>query len=88
MSLTFTNKETYLAWRAKWRAEYAKLSETIHMCKQRQNHSSREFYRKQAREMLEVRKASKLEAQRQYLAAKAAQELAASAPPQAQPQAA
>lgn len=28
-SFTFTNKETYLAYRAEWKAKYAALSETI-----------------------------------------------------------
>jgi hypothetical protein len=85
MSITFTNKETYLAWRTKWRAKYAKLSETIRECKRDRNRSGREFYRRQACGMMEVRKASKVEAQRQYLAAKAERELAASAPTLAAP---
>lgn len=87
MTITFTNKETYLAWRAEWRAEYADLSQTIRQCRIDRDRSGREFYRTRAREMMEVRKESKIEAQRQYLAAKAAREQAASAHLPAQPQA-
>jgi len=82
MKITFTSKETYLAWRAEWRAKYADLSQTIRQCRIDHDRSGREFYRTRAREMMEVRKESKVEAQRQYLAAKVARELAASAHPQ------
>jgi hypothetical protein len=87
MKITFTSKETYLAWRAEWRAKYAELSKTIRQCRIDHDRSGREFYRTRAREMMEVRKESKVEAQRQYLAAKAARELAESAHSQPEPQA-
>lgn len=83
MKITFTNKETYLAWRAEWRAKYADLSQTIRQCRIDHDRSGREFYRVRAREMMEVRKESKIEAQRQYLAAKAAAAQAAQAQPAA-----
>lgn len=111
---TFTNKETYLAYRSEWKAKYAEISETIRNKKWMQKEYSRacnkahkttngkwpDYYnqirelvkqnprlvhleekykndgrwleklRKQATEMLEELKAARLEAQRQYLAAK------------------
>jgi ferredoxin-thioredoxin reductase catalytic subunit len=78
----FKNKEEYLAWRAAWRAEYQALSESIR--EQKCNRKDRDpairssaqcfcwRYRQEAAALLETRKRSKLEAQRQYLAAKAA----------------
>lgn len=86
MTLTFTNKETYLAWRTEWRAQYAELTQTIRQCRIDHDRSGREFYRVQARKMMEVRSESKVEAQRQYLAAKAALEPAVPAPLQVQSQ--
>lgn len=84
MKITFNSKETYLAWRSKWRAEYASMSKTIRQCRIDHNRSGREFYRIQARALMEVRAESKVEAQKQYLLAKAAQEQAAGALAQAQ----
>jgi len=86
MKITFNSKETYLAWRTQWRKEYADLSQTIRQCRIDHDRSGREFYRTRAREMMEVRKESKVEAQRQYLAAKVARELAESAHPLPEPQ--
>lgn len=84
----FTNKEEYLAWRAEWRAQYAQLTQDIREHKlQRKDRdpatrSSAQYYcwkcRKEATELLELRKKSKVEAQRQYLAAKAAAVVTAS----------
>lgn len=78
----FNNKEEYLAWRAEWRAQYAQLTQDIREHKlQRKDRdpatrSSAQYYcwscRKEATALLELRKKSKIEAQRQYLAAKAA----------------
>lgn len=33
MELNFTNRETYLAWRANWRSQYKELSENIRSLK-------------------------------------------------------
>jgi hypothetical protein len=78
----FTSKEEYLAWRAEWRAQYAQLTQDIREHKlQRKDRdpatrSSAQYYcwscRKEATALLELRKKSKIEAQRQYLATKAA----------------
>lgn len=40
-TFTFTNKETYLAYRAEWKAKYAALSETIREKKWMQKEYSR-----------------------------------------------
>lgn len=79
----FKNKEEYLAWRAAWRAEYQALSESIREQKRLRKEASDASirssaqcfcwrYRQEAAALLETRKHSKLEAQRQYLAAKVA----------------
>jgi hypothetical protein len=107
---TFNSRETYLAYRSNWKAEYKKTSSNIRALtlaiKEDQRYPvmdikegkllrgnipaqaqarldsaptfplrgfiySRECYRAQAKEMLEELKAAKVEAQRQYLAAKA-----------------
>lgn len=77
----FTNKTEYLAWRTEWRAKYAELSENIRQ--QKLNRKDKDpmirssaqcfcwSYRQEATVLLEIRKNSKVEAQRQYLAAKA-----------------
>lgn len=77
----FTNKETYLAWRAAWKKAYAQLAEEIREHKRDMRDKDpmvraggqwrRHAARKKAAYMIEVRKNSKIEAQRQYLAAKA-----------------
>ncbi len=83
MNLPFNTKAEYLAWRTQWKANYAALSETIRQHKtdrkdkdsairsmaQGQHH----VCRRRATQMLEERKASKEQAQRLYLAAKAAE---------------
>lgn len=79
----FTNKAEYLEWRAAWRAHYALMAEEIRECKQLRKtapdpedrgHAQyrRQQLRAEAAGLMEIRKNSKLEAQRQYLAAKAA----------------
>jgi hypothetical protein len=78
--MKFTNKETYLAYRSNWKSEYNELSKQIRALRTETRESghqitSSEFYelyklREKATAMLEERKASKVEAQRQYLAAK------------------
>jgi len=96
-TFTFTNKETYLAYRSNWKAEYKQLSQQIRdykfmnwfmslrlperitpqnqarFDKLKAQYGSRFYYieplKAKARQMLEERKASKVEAQRQYLAA-------------------
>ena len=81
MKFTFTNKETYLAYRSNWKATYNKLSQEIRALKVSINETQREKgyagsmqyqllkLRKQATAMIEERKASKIEAQRQYVLA-------------------
>jgi len=78
----FTNKEEYLAWRAEWRAQYAQLTQDIReykLLRKDRDPASRSHAkyrcwacRKEATALLELRKKSKIEAQRQYLATKAA----------------
>ncbi len=41
LALTFTNRETYLAWRANWRATYKALSAEIREGKQAQANAFR-----------------------------------------------
>jgi hypothetical protein len=72
MTLPFNTKETYLAWRARWRKDYADLSQTIRECKTCCNRSGREFYRINARQQLDIRAQSKIQSQACYLAAQAA----------------
>jgi hypothetical protein len=84
----FTTKETYLAWRAAWKALYAGLTVDIQQLKRDRKEGGPETrssaqwqlalrYRPKARGLLELRKQSKEEAQRQYLAAKAPTQAAA-----------
>lgn len=82
MKLTFTNKETYLAYRSEWKANYKELSQLIRETKHdiREAMRAKEYagsmqysllkMRAQATAMLEELKLAKQEAQRQYLAAK------------------
>lgn len=78
-NIQFNSKETYLAYRSEWKAEYKRLSkeireERIQIRSQRGIESIQYWYlkglREQATAMLEERKASKVEAQRQYLQAR------------------
>lgn len=82
-TFTFTTKETYLAWRADWKAEYAATSETIRATKKAINQQHREQgYAKsadwrtlfssvrKANELLGTLISAKEEAGRQYHAAK------------------
>lgn len=85
---TFNSKETYLAYRSEWKAEYKQLSQIIRGLKvdikeaQHNNEyaggmqSSLISWKKNATAMLEELKEAKQEAQRQYLAAKAQLQLA------------
>jgi hypothetical protein len=78
--MKFTNKETYLEYRSNWKSEYNTLSKQIRVLKATVRESGhqitwtefRELYQLKAKAtaMLEERKESKVEAQRQYLAAK------------------
>jgi hypothetical protein len=80
-TFTFTNKETYLAYRSEWKANYKNLSQEIRTLKadiretqQAKGYAGSMQYRllklrDEATAMIEERKASKVEAQRQYLAA-------------------
>jgi hypothetical protein len=82
----FTNRETYIAWRAEWRAQYKNLSAQIRTKKvelktafQANNYDAAYKLQRQipmlrdmATSMLETRKESKELAAAQYLAAKAA----------------
>lgn len=81
----FTNKEEYLVWRAAWRENYKALSQQIRETKQ-ERHTTKDAHtrawssyqcyclRLKAKAQMEIRENSKVEAQRQYLAAKAAME--------------
>lgn len=76
----FTNKAEYLAWRNAWRKHYALLTTEIREEKKRRKspdaseRGSAQYtcwrYRQEATRLLELRKQSKVEAQRQYLATK------------------
>ena len=78
--MKFTNKTEYLAWRAQWRKDYAKLTKTTQKYKQQRKDkdpSTRSMAqmwcaicRKKAGLALEERKQSKILAQQQYLAAR------------------
>lgn len=80
---TFNSKETYLAYRSNWKAQYKALSQQIRETRHdiREAQKNRKYaggmqyaalkLRKQAAAMLEELKEAKLEAQRQYLASKA-----------------
>ena len=82
----FTNKAEYLTWRSQWKAEYAALSNEIREAKKdRKSKDKNEqscaqvecwLLRKKANAMLKKRKESKVQAQAQYLAAKAAPQTA------------
>lgn len=84
----FVNKDSYLAWRTAWKEAYARLSAEIKEHKKDRKsdpdpivrsfaQGSAAIKRKRAAYLLEVRKESKLEAQRQYQAAKAKTAVAA-----------
>jgi len=78
----FNNKETYLVYRSEWKANYTQLTKEIRALKAeiRQPNCnitwvdarSLRDYKATATAMIEERKASKVESQRQYLEAKAA----------------
>ena len=82
-TFAFNSKETYLAYRSNWKAQYNELSQQIRELKSdiRQTQQAKEYagsmqyelikLRARATFMLEQRELSKQEAQRQYLAAKA-----------------
>ena len=78
----FTSKESYLTWRTAWQAHYAELTKAIRAQKHLRSHTAEAearstaqcwcyLLRRDAVALLEKRKWSKLEAQRQYQAAKA-----------------
>lgn len=79
---TFNSKETYLAYRSNWKAQYKNLSNEIRQTRAdiREAQRNREYaggmqyaalkLRKQATAMIEELKEAKAEAQRQYLASK------------------
>ena len=75
----FNTKETYLAYRSNWKAEYNTLSEDIREQKRyirsQSTPSGDDYYalrtmKERATEMLEERIDSKVKAHQQYLAAK------------------
>ena len=78
--ITFTNKTEYLAWRQQWKAEYKNLSNQIRLLKAsiREGMRNRCYVgglqnelrdlRAEATQMIELRKQSKIEAQKQYVA--------------------
>lgn len=67
MNNKFTNKQEYLAYRSAWKAEYEKLSNEIRKYRGSWTHIGLKL---KATDMLEERKLSKIEANRQYLEAK------------------
>lgn len=79
-TFTFTDRASYLAYRAEWKAEYRELSEEIRETRRAIKTSSgdrrsvlqseKARLRKQANRMMMSLAAAKEEAQRQYLAAK------------------
>ena len=83
----FTNKAEYLTWRSQWRAEYAALSNEIREAKKDRKSKYKNEQscaqvtcwqlRIKAAKMIAKRKESKVLAQSQYLAAKAATRQAA-----------
>lgn len=87
----FTDRETYKRYASEWKAEYKANSATIRRMKAEikaaqisGNHdeasrlqSSREYLRSIQRRALEERAETKVEAQRQYLAARDAEKIAA-----------
>lgn len=82
-TFTFNSKETYLAYRSNWKANYKALSQQIRelnndikVTQREKGYAGAMQYQKlklraQATAMIEERKASRVEAQRQYLAAHA-----------------
>jgi uncharacterized coiled-coil DUF342 family protein len=87
-TITITSKETYIAWRAEWRAEYAEQSQKIRTLRRELNEAFREdratgsmhFRLRQAREkaceMMQERAEAKVIAQEQYAQAQAAKQAA------------
>lgn len=79
-TFTFTSRDGYLDYRAAWKAEYKQLSKDIrkakldHKAAQREgryvSHWTLRDMQERAFRMLAERAASKVEAQRQYLAAR------------------
>lgn len=79
-NFTFKTREEYVAWRANWRAEYAKLSADIRKAKLEYKQDQRDGgcptrgyifdMKNAASNMILERMASKVEANRQYLASK------------------
>ena len=89
MNTSFNSKETYLAYRSEWKANYKTLSQEIHELRNEIKETQRAKgyagsmqytlikLRAKATAMIEERKASKVEAQRQYLVAKESELVAA-----------
>jgi len=87
--LTFTDKDSYLTWRAEWKAEYVELSSRIRALRavwrsQGSNHAPETHHalftsRAVARTVLALRAASKVKAERLYQEAKAAADTALTA---------
>lgn len=81
-TFTFTSRASYLDYRAAWKAEYKQLSKDIRTAKLEFKNAQREGryvshwalrgMQERATMMLAERAASKIEAQRQYLAARQA----------------
>lgn len=79
----FTNKAQYLVWRTAWKENYAALSKEIRLNKAARKSEDAAirsgcqytcwYQRREAAQMLEQRKQSKIEAQRQYLASRCLQ---------------
>ena len=70
-NIKFTSKETYLAYRSEWKVKYKAISNEIRIYKHSWKHNA---LKAKATAALEELKEAKQEAQRQYLAAKAAKE--------------
>lgn len=91
MTFNFNSRETYIAFVRNWKAEYATNSEAIRDLKREikelqkadeyagDQQMRREYLRRAQRKLLVERQESKEEAQRQYLAAKEANQAKAAA---------
>lgn len=79
----FTDKATYLVWRKTWKETYAELTKEIRLNKAARKNTDPAIrsgcqylcwrQRHEAAKLLEQRKQSKIEAQRQYLASRCLQ---------------
>lgn len=72
-SLTFTDRDSYLAWVADWKKRYAQLSTQIRAMRKDGDHCYARGYKPEANALLWIRKAAKVKAGQQRAANLAAQ---------------